>query len=168
MEEQSHTETSSSSSSKGGSSKYIVIAAIIIILAIAGYAYESNMQSKPTAMTPEKKTMTAAISPTMAAKTAMFKDGTYSAEGDYVTHVGPKHIKVTITLKDDLITAADVVNEADDAMSVHYQDSFINGYKPLVVGKDISKVHLTKVALSSLTPNGFNSALQLIEQQAKS
>lgn len=167
MEEQAPAETSSSSS-KGGSSKYLVIVAVIIILAVAGYAYETQMKAKPVAMAPEKKVAAATVAPSPSKAMAMYKDGTYSAEGDYVTHVGPKHIKVTITLANDIITAATVVNEADDAMSVHYQDSFISGYKPLVIGKDITKVHLTKVALSSLTPNGFNSALQNIEQQAKS
>jgi len=171
MEEETKTEVSSSN--KGGSSsKYLVIAAIIIILAIAGYAYAMQMKSKPVAMTPEKKTTSATtvmqptVAPTMAM--TMYKDGTYSAEGGYVTHIGPKHIKVTVTLKNNIITSADVVDEADDPMSVHFQDSFISGYKPLVIGKDITTVHLTKVALSSLTPTGFNNALQTIEKEAKS
>ena len=59
------------------------------------------------------------------------------------------------------------MNEADDPMSVKFQNSFIGGYKQYVTGKDINTVHLTKVAMSSLTPNGFNSALQSIEDQAK-
>lgn len=140
---------------------YIAIVGLVVILSVAGFIYESKMQQKSKA---EKKiTM---LSPTHA-KTA-FKDGIYSAEGDYVTHVGPKHIKVTITLKSNIITDADVKSEADDPMSVQYQDSFISGYKQYVVGKDITTVHLTKVARSSLTPNGFNSALKLIEDQAKS
>jgi uncharacterized protein with FMN-binding domain len=119
-------------------------------------------------MTPQKKVSVQPKPTSSVMPKALYKDGTYTAEGDYITHIGQKHIKVTITLKNDIITTADVVNEADDSMSQHFQDSFISGYKPMVIGKDITKVHLGKVALSSLTPNGFNSALQTIEQQAKS
>jgi len=156
-----------SASQGGGSGKIIGIIAVVIVLALAGFAYESQAKQKTeTAIAPQKKVTSQPTNTAMAKP--MFKNGTYSAEGDYTTHVGQKHIKVTITLNNDIITDADVKDEADDRMSVHFQDSFISGYKPLVVGKDISKVHLGKVALSSLTPNGFNSALQTIENESKS
>lgn len=97
-----------------------------------------------------------------------YKDGTYSVEGDYVTHVGPKSIQVKITLKNNVITDADVTSsEGTDPMSKNYQGQFIAGYKALVIGKDITSVHLSKVSGSSLTPIGFNDALQKIEAQAK-
>lgn len=97
-----------------------------------------------------------------------YKDGTYTVEGDYIVHVGQKHIGVTVTLKDGVITDSNVTNEADDPMSVRMQNMFIGGYKELVIGKKIEDVHLTKVSGSSLTPSGFNDALQKIMDQAKS
>ena len=133
---------------KSSNTTYLAVVGIIVIVLIAGYLYTSKGKQTSSGAT--------------------YKDGMYSAEGDYQTHVGQKHIKVTITLKNNLITDADVVNEADDKMSVKYQDAFIGNYKPLVIGKNINTVHLSKVASSSLTPNGFNSALQVIESQAKS
>ena len=168
MENEEKREESTPQKSSG-SGMTIGIIAVVIILAIAGFAYESHAKQSTqnqTAMTPEKKT---AAQPTaaMVAKST-YKDGTYTAEGDYITHVGKKKIQVTITLKNDLITSSDVKNEADDPISNHYQNSFISAYKTQVIGKDISTVHVTKAALSSLTPNGFNSALMTIEQQAKS
>lgn len=168
MEGEEKREESTQQKSGGGSAKIIGIIVIVVILAIGGFLYEKNAtkQKSETAMTPAKKVTTQPTTPPVAK--SMFKDGTYTAEGDYITHVGQKHIKVTITLKNDVITTADVVSEADDPYSKRMQDSFISGYKPMVIGKDITKVHLGKVALSSLTPNGFNSALQTIEQQAKS
>jgi uncharacterized protein with FMN-binding domain len=166
-ETKQETTASTTSNKKGSSGTIIGVIVIVVILLIAGYFYESHAKQKAeTAMAPEAKTSMAPTQAMMAK--SMYKDGTYSAEGDYITHVGQKHIKVTITLKNDIITFANVVNEADDPMSMHFQDSFISGYKPMVVGKDISDVHLGKVARSSLTPNGFNSALKLIEQEAKS
>lgn len=96
-----------------------------------------------------------------------YKDGTYTAEGDYTVHIGQKHIDVKITLKNNIITAADVTNEADDPTSVNYQNKFISGYKDLVIGKNINDVHLGAVSGSSLTPMGFNAALSTIESQAK-
>jgi uncharacterized protein with FMN-binding domain len=169
MENEEKGEESTPQKSGGGSGMIIGIIAVVIILAIAGFAYKSNAKQttqNQTAMTPEKKTAAQPTTAVIAKYT--YKDGTYSAEGDYITHVGQKYIQVTVTLKNDIITSADVKNEADDKMSEHYQDSFISGYKTQVIGKDISSVHVTKVALSSLTPNGFNSALQTIEKQAKS
>ena len=152
---------------KTNSPKYLAIAGIIIILIIIVFAYRSLSKQKTETMTPPVK-KTAALPSAAKQSISKFKNGTYSAEGNYITHVGQKHIAVTVTLKNDIITDADVKNEADDAMSVRYQDSFISGFKQFVIGKDISSVHLSKVAKSSLTPNGFNSALQLIESQAKS
>jgi uncharacterized protein with FMN-binding domain len=165
MEQEEKKEETTSKKSNSGT--IIVIIAIVVILAVAGFVYTHHVRQKAeTAMAPEKKISAQPTSSPMAK--AMYKDGTYTAEGDYMTHVGQNHIKVTVTLKHDIITSADVVNEAHDPMSKHMQDSFIGGYKPLVIGKDIAKVHLGKVALSSLTPIGFNNALQKIEQEAKS
>ena len=157
-----------SAQSGGGAGKAVGVIIVIVIIAIAAFAYEQHAKQKTeTAMTPPIKKST--MQPTSAQMAqSMLKDGTYTAEGDYITHVGQKHIKVTITLKKDIITSADVVNEADDRMSQHFQDSFIGGYKPEVIGKDITQVHLSKVAESSLTPNGFNDALTKIEKQAQS
>jgi len=157
-----------SAQSGGGAGKAVGVIIVVVIIAIAAFAYEQHAKQKTeTAMTPPTKK--AMVQPTSAPTAQLtLKDGTYTAEGDYMTHVGQKSIKVTITLKKDIITNADVVGEADDAMSVHFQDSFISGYKPEVLGKDITQVHLTKVAESSLTPNGFNDALTKIEKQAQS
>ncbi len=149
--------------SRTNNMKYLAVVGILVILVVAGFFYESYASQKPATKLQTAKTITPAVTSVPGA----YKDGTYSAEGDYMTHVGQKHIKVTVTLKNNMITSSDVVNEADDIISTIYQNAFIGGYKQYVVGKDISTVHLTKISSSSLTPYGFNSALQLIEQQAK-
>jgi flagellar basal body-associated protein FliL len=151
---------------KGSNKSWIFIVVIIGIVVASGAVYKLQKKSQDKPITLSVKTTS--VSPTKKTTASVYKNGTYSAKGEYVTHVGPKHIEVKITLENDIITDADVTNQADDKVSVHFQDVFIANYKPQVIGKKITEVHLSKIASSSLTPNGFNSALQAIETQAKS
>ena len=98
---------------------------------------------------------------------SVYKDGTYSATGSYMSPAGNEQIGVTIALKNDVITSATVTNMAGDGRSQRYQNMFISGYQQYVIGKNISSVYLTKISGSSLTPSGFNDALAQIESQAK-
>lgn len=98
---------------------------------------------------------------------ATYKDGTYSAQGNYNSPAGPESINVTLTLKNDIVTDATVTSLAKDDKSQHYQGLFISGYKQYVIGKNINTIQLDKVSGSSLTPAGFNSAVSKIEVQAK-
>lgn len=96
-----------------------------------------------------------------------YKDGTYSAMGDYFSPGGEEQIGVTLTLKDDVIVDASVVSKAENPNSIKFQGIFVSNFKPLVVGKKISDVNLTKVSGSSLTPKGFNDALAKIKVQSQ-
>jgi hypothetical protein len=73
---------------------------------------------------------------------------------------------VTLTLKDDIITAVTVTSNATRPMSMRMQGMFISGCQAVVVGKNIDDVHLTNVSGSSLTPKGFNDALTKIKTDA--
>lgn len=97
----------------------------------------------------------------------LYKDGTYTATGSYMSPGGPDQIKITLTLKNDVITDSTAVNMAGDPKSVRFQDMFISGYKTYVVGKNIADVKIGKVSGSSLTGTGFNDALAQIKVQAK-
>jgi uncharacterized protein with FMN-binding domain len=96
-----------------------------------------------------------------------YKDGTYSAVGDYTYHSGPESITITITLANDIITDTTFKGVPNVAPSQKFMDMFAGGYKELVIGKDIDEVHLDKVSGSSRTPIGFNDALEKIKLQAK-
>lgn len=96
-----------------------------------------------------------------------YKDGTYTAIGTYNSPGGMDKLKVTVTLKSNIITSATVVNMAGDKTSSRYQNMFIANYQSLVVGKNIDSVKLDVVSGSSLTPIGFNNALTTIKAQAK-
>lgn len=95
------------------------------------------------------------------------KDGTYEATGKYVSPAGPETLGVTVTLKDGLIAEASVEPQAINKVSLKMQTMFKDGFKDQVIGKDITEVKLEKVSASSLSPKGFNDALQQIIEQAQ-
>jgi uncharacterized protein with FMN-binding domain len=97
-----------------------------------------------------------------------YQDGEFSAEGMYTSPGGEESIDVTLTLQGDVIEDATVVSNATRPISVKMQTAFIEGFKDQVIGKKISEVSLTKVSGSSLTPKGFNDAIEKIKTEAKS
>jgi hypothetical protein len=129
-----------------------------------------------TANTPPTTPVTPVTTPTQTATTPaitqkqyvpVYKNGTYSATGSYMSPGGEEQVGVTLTLANDIITAVSVTPGAYDRTSARYQDRFISGYKTYVIGKNIAKVNLGIISGSSLTPEGFNDALAQIKTQAK-
>ena len=98
---------------------------------------------------------------------SLYRNGSYSSVGNYFSPGGEESINVSVTLKDDVITDATVISNASRPVSIKMQGIFIANYKPLVVGKKIDDVVLDKVSGSSLTPIGFNNALESIKVTAK-
>ena len=154
---------------------------VVVMLAVAAatFFFGRKQDALPADQTPSPANDTPAadsavgntsvIPASQATGTAapLYKDGTYSAEGSYISPGGPDKIAVTLTLSNDVITAASVTPEPGDGTSARYQNMFVSGYKQYVLGKDISTVHLTKVSGSSLTPGGFDDALAKIKAQAQ-
>ncbi len=112
----------------------------------------------------QQSTSTETITPVASG----YKDGTYSAVGTYNSPAGLDELGVKLTLKDSIITDATVEPKAKSPMSIRYQQMFNENYKQFVVGKKISDVTLSKVSGSSLTPKGFNDAVNKIKTQAQS
>ncbi|MBP9828200.1 calcium-binding protein [Patescibacteria group bacterium] len=96
-----------------------------------------------------------------------YKDGTYSATGDYISPGGPETVGITLTLENGIITAASAEVQATLPASVNWQTQFSNGLSAAVVGKSLDEVKLDKVSGSSLTPSGFNEAVAEIKTEAK-
>lgn len=147
----------------------IIVVVLIVIAATAAVVMSNNK-------TDESNTPTASVSPsssvaettnTNASTSSSYKDGTYTATGSYQTPGGRESIDVTVTLSGGTITEATVEQNAISGEAEEYQSKFVSGYKSQVVGKKINEVSLTRVAGSSLTPNGFNSAIDDIESQAQ-
>ena len=107
----------------------------------------------------------AACSPGTAAGQT-YADGTYSAEGEYATPETVEKIEVTITLADNVITAVEVSGTPMRPETVRFQGQFVDGIAAEVVGVDIDKINVKRVAGSSLTSGGFNKAVDAIKAQA--
>ncbi|MES2623169.1 MAG: hypothetical protein V4576_02045 [Patescibacteria group bacterium] len=120
-----------------------------------------------TATTTVDSTATSsATSTTSAAHT--YKDGTYAATGTYKSPAGIEQVNISVTLKDDVVTETSFKGLAENSRSINFQEQFANGYKALVVGKNIDDVKLSKISGSSLTSVGFNDAIGKIKDEAHS
>lgn len=151
---------------------FILIAIPVIILVYIALSQKANTPT-PTPVALENISETEVNQPASSdmmngepVMMADYKDGTYSAEGDYTSPGGPEQVGLEVTLADGVITDAIFTPKAERPMSVNFQGQFASGYKEFVIGKKINEVHLTKVSGSSLTPQGFNDALDKIKAEA--
>ncbi|GAA3670562.1 FMN-binding protein [Microbacterium marinilacus] len=98
--------------------------------------------------------------------TSDYTDGTYTADGSYQTPQSVETVTVTVTLEDDIVTDVEVSGDPQASESQQYQSQFIDGIAAEVVGVDIDDLSVDRVAGSSLTSGGFNSAIEQIKQDA--
>jgi hypothetical protein len=97
---------------------------------------------------------------------ATYKDGTYSADGSYSSPDGQEEIAVTLTVKSNVVTAVSVTSVSANGEGQRYQAMFESSISSAVVGRELGTLSVSAVAGSSLTSNGFNSALQTIRSEA--
>lgn len=133
----------------------VVIAGVVATMVTGGLVMAKNQQPK-TQPAQEKQMMKLS-----------YKDGEYSEMGGYTSPAGPEEIGVKLSIKDDVITAVTIEPKATHEFSVKWQGVFRDNVATAVVGKKLSEINLDKVAGSSLTPKGFNQALEKIKNQAK-
>ncbi len=116
--------------------------------------------TNPSATTPvDVKKIPPVVSP--------YKNGTYTAVGQYNAPSGTESIGVEVALKDGIITDVIVTPQARNGTSRRYQQTVAQNIKQYVVGKSITAVQLDRVSGSSLTPQGWNDAVAQILVQAK-
>ena len=149
----------------------IIVVVLLVITAGAVMALSNNDPATEIRDTTTTKTNTKDSSGggtnNATVSTGNYKDGTYNATGSYRTPGGPESIEVKVTLTDGVITDAAVTQNASGGEAEEYQSKFITSYKSEVVGKKINEVSLSRVAGSSLTPLGFNAALETIKSDAQ-
>ena len=109
-----------------------------------------TMQSSEAAVVPKRK----------------YRDGTFAADGDYRSPAGAEEVHVSLTLKNNVVVAAECVGKATFPKSVKMQAAFAAGFKEEVIGKPIDSLHLTVVNGSSLTSTGFMDAVAKIKAEA--
>lgn len=99
---------------------------------------------------------------------ASYTDGEYTADGDYSTPGGQESVTVTVTLEGGVVSALEVEGSGGSPNTQRYQGEFIDNIDAEVVGKNIDDLEVSKVAGSSLTSGGFNSAIETIKSDAAS
>ena len=154
----------------------VVVSAVVLIIAGLSYVILRNFNKNdsligditvPVFDTTKQTIVDVTVPDTTITKTLVYKNGVYSVVGDYISPGGAEQIGVEITLKDDVIVDAKVESKAFRPNSVKFQGQFRSGFSQLVIGKNIDEVYLDKVSGSSLTPKGFNDALEKIKTEAK-
>jgi hypothetical protein len=146
----------------------IVIVVLIVIISLASLATRNLKDDKEQVFSSNTETVEIDDNNIVEDKNEANENDTtktYTAVGDYTSPGGPRHINVEITLVDSTITAANVEPTATDPVSKEKQEDFAANYKDLVIGKRIDDLTLDKVSGSSLTPKGFNDALEKIRSQ---
>ncbi|HWH25230.1 MAG TPA: hypothetical protein VNT53_01115 [Pseudolysinimonas sp.] len=135
-----------------------------LIGALAGCAASSTpADSASTGSTP---TNAGSGTTADASTSGSYTDGTYDADGSYTAPSGTESVHVELTLKDGVVTALTVEGGATSGTQKGFQDKFESGINAEVVGKNIDDLNVSRVAGSSLTSTGFNSAIDAIKTEA--
>ena len=147
----------------------ILLATTLIVggaIIVTNNQKQNDLQSSAnTISSSESSDVTSA---TNSSESGSYKAGEYSAKGEYESPGGAQSIVVRLTIQSDgTITDTSAMKGANGRESSEYQDRFISGYKSQVVGKDIDSLSLSGVSGSSLTPQGFNDALDKIKEEAR-
>jgi uncharacterized protein with FMN-binding domain len=127
---------------------------------------QENTQPTEGATAPEQSTAVEADSSESTTQSSNnYRDGEYSADGSYRTPGGNETITVTLSLKDNAVTAVSVDGNGTGE-SAEYQAMFKQGISKEVIGKKIDQINVSRVSGSSLTSTGFNNAIDTIEREA--
>jgi uncharacterized protein with FMN-binding domain len=153
----------------------IVIAGIVLLadhLKSSSTAASTDLASNTSrvATTPTTSSSTAdtsATTSTTSTNASSYKDGTYTASSDYYVPHGTEDIKVTLTIKDGVVTDSSIVNSESDHDSATFQEEFASAYKSRVVGQKIAGLQLGSISGASDTTEGFNNAVNQIQSQAQ-
>ena len=159
--------------SSGPNKTLVVIIVIVLLGLVAGGGYllikpsdnQDGTTSSQTADQAESNSPSTQNQNT-ATNNGTYADGTYEATGSYISPGGREAIKVSLTISGNKVTNSSVISEAKNPTAKGYQADFISGYKTSVEGKSVDEIKLDRVAGSSLTPNGFEDALEQIKKDA--
>lgn len=149
-------------------SVYAGIAGLSLAGTVAGCA--PSTESTPAA--PASSGSSAAGSTTSGASApaaggSEYKDGTYSADGTYVSPNGTETVGVQLTLASGAVTDVQITQHPSNPNTRKFQGEFAGGIAAQVVGKNIDEINVSKVAGSSLTSGGFNQAVEQIKSEAQ-
>ena len=138
----------------------ITIIVIVLVGIVASAAITINSQPGSNSETSTQNDRTTEFT--------SYRDGTYEAQGTYVSPGGLQTINLSVTIENGTIVATSIAGVGSKDESLEYIQRFAGGYEAEVVGKAVNDVSLSRVAGSSLTSIGFNDALDQIKKDAKS
>ncbi len=144
-------------------SKLIGFMVIILIStsATTGVVILDSLNRKSNATT------TTITSPSQSTVSA-YKDGQYTASGSFYTPGGDETIAVTVNLSGGVIKNVSIDNSAVYSReSMAYCMRFSHSVGNYVDGKKIDSVNLSRISGASLTPMGFNDAIDQIKADAR-
>lgn len=119
-----------------------------------------------TSQAPQTPSQTVSATTTAPEEEMRYRDGDYQAEGWYGGL--PSHITVDLSLQDDAITDVSITNHATDPTSLGYQEAFAEAIGEIAIGQPLDDADVDIVAGASGTSEGWNSALDLIREEARS
>lgn len=127
----------------------------------------SAPQTSPSGSPSGSSTGSSTQSSSPTADPTAFTAGTYEVQAQYNNPDGVTSIKVSLSLDDDgTVTDVTVTPEATGGNGLMFQKIFAENIGAEVVGKPITEIEVDKVAGSSLTSAGFNSAVDAVIAQA--
>jgi uncharacterized protein with FMN-binding domain len=139
-----------------------------VFAGIAGLSLAGTVAGcAPTATESSPAATPSAGAPSPATSGSTYKDGTYSADGNYVSPNGTETVGVELTLAGGTVTAVDITQHPSNPNTRKFQGEFAGGISEQVVGKNIDELNVSKVAGSSLTSGGFNQAVEQIKSEAQ-
>lgn len=146
-----------------------------VFVGIAGLSLAGTVAGCAPSATPAPAADTTSGSSTAPSGTAsspassgsLYQDGTYSADGTYVSPNGTETVGVELTLASGTVTAVNITQHPSNPNTRKFQGEFAGGIAAQVVGKSIDELNVSKVAGSSLTSGGFNQALDKIKAEAQ-
>ena len=141
---------------------------VVIVLIVVGVTLTNKSDNTTATNTsPQDTAASSSVNKSLANDSVTYKDGEYSATGKYSSPGGQESIDVSLTVASNTVTAISANAKAADHESKEYQNKFLSAYKNLVIGKKINNMQLDRVSGSSLTSQGFNSALEQIRTKAQ-
>ncbi|WP_246036142.1 FMN-binding protein [Sinomonas susongensis] len=146
------------------------LAGASLVGAVAGCAPSGAAAAPDSTTSPaacaSAPTASAGAAASSAAGASPYRDGTFCADGHYVSPNGPETIGVALTLKSGVVTDVQIIEHPTSANTRLYQKHFASGIKDLVVGKKLDSLNVGVVSGSSLTGQGFNDAVTVIKREA--
>lgn len=132
----------------------------------SGAAAVPDSTTSPAACTSSPTAPASSAPASSGAPGQPYRDGTFCADGHYVSPNGPETIGVALTLKSGVVTDVQIIEHPTSANTRLYQRHFASGIKGVVVGKKLDGLNVGAVSGSSLTGQGFNDALAVIKREA--